>query len=99
MAIEDVIDNDPHENRRLCKLLVITDSKYLVDGISKWIWRWKRNDWTATSGAPVSNKRAFKELDRLVNVLEDRGTDVWFWHVSRDLNREADRMAKGRLDD
>jgi ribonuclease HI len=95
-AIQDTIDHEG--DRKLCKLLIVTDSKYVVDGISDWIWKWKRNGWKTSNGTAVTNRDGFEELDRLVKQLEAKDTDVWFWHVPRALNREADRLAKEALD-
>lgn len=98
MAVQDMIDMDPDGERDMCKLLIITDSKYVVDGISRWIWRWKRNGWRTANGTPVTSRKGFERLDRRVRRLEERGIDVWFWHVPRELNRDADRLANEALD-
>ena len=45
-------------------------TKYLIDGLSKWITAWKRNGWRTASGKPVLNKDLWQALDnaRLKNV-------------------------------
>jgi len=42
-----------------------TDSRYLIDGLGKWMAGWKRKGWRTASGAPVLNKDLLGEaLDR-----------------------------------
>jgi ribonuclease HI len=55
--------------RELCNLprhpdLVIrTDSRYLIDGLERWIHGWKRKGWRTASGGPVLNRDLWEELD------------------------------------
>ncbi|MEB3261302.1 MAG: ribonuclease H [Cyanobacteriota bacterium] len=44
-------------------LVILTDSKYLVDGLQKWIGGWKRKGWRTASGGPVLNRDLWEELD------------------------------------
>jgi ribonuclease HI len=43
-----------------------TDSKYLIDGITKWVASWKRNGWKTYTRKDVLNKDLWMELDALV---------------------------------
>lgn len=45
-------------------LVILTDSKYLVDGLQKWIGGWKRKGWRTASGGPVLNRDLWEELDQ-----------------------------------
>ena len=47
------------------RLKVVTDSKVLQKGITKWIHKWKRNGWKAADGKPVKNKDLWKKLRKL----------------------------------
>ena len=51
-------------------LTIRTDSKYLIDGFSKWINGWKRKGWRTASGSPVLNRDLWEALDaaRLPNL-------------------------------
>ncbi|WP_415399341.1 ribonuclease H family protein [Synechococcus sp. W4D4] len=44
-------------------LSIRTDSKYLIDGFSKWINGWKRKGWRTASGSPVLNRDLWESLD------------------------------------
>jgi ribonuclease HI len=46
-------------------IYLLTDSKYVIDGITKWIKGWKRNGWKKASGAPVLNQDLWEKMDKL----------------------------------
>lgn len=45
-------------------LVLRTDSRYLIDGLGKWMAGWKRKGWRTTAGAPVLNRDLWEQLDR-----------------------------------
>ena len=44
-------------------LRIRTDSRYLIDGFSRWINGWKRKGWRTASGSPVLNRDLWEALD------------------------------------
>ena len=69
-----------------------TDSKYVKDGITDWINKWKINGWVNASKKPVKNASLWKELDKLVSVHKVE----WFWvkgHSGDHYNEIADELA------
>ncbi len=75
---------------------VVTDSKYLHDGILKWIRAWKRRGWKKADGAEVLNRDLWEELDGLCSRPGIRVT----WehvrgHSGHLLNERCDRIATG----
>ena len=42
-----------------------TDSKYVIEGYTKWIINWKKNGWKTSSGKSVQNLDLWQKLDRL----------------------------------
>jgi ribonuclease HI len=45
-------------------LVIRTDSRYLIDGLDKWLPGWKRKGWRTASGSPVLNRDLWERLDR-----------------------------------
>ncbi|KAI9649927.1 hypothetical protein NHQ30_002512 [Ciborinia camelliae] len=82
------------QGRQLCSILIITDSAYVVDGISEWIYKWKVNGFKTSTGNPVTNAKLFEELDYRVDRFNRYDVPVWFWHVKREFNQSADAMAR-----
>src|SRR5690606_18554894 len=73
-------------------LLILCDSKYVIDSITKWMPGWKRRGWRKADGAPVLNRDLMESLDDAM-----RGRQVTFeWvkgHAGHDLNEAADERA------
>lgn len=72
---------------------VLTDSQYVVLGMTQWIHAWKRKRWKTASGQPVKNK------DLWVKLLElaDEHQVSWEWirgHSGHPQNERADSLAK-----
>jgi ribonuclease HI len=70
-----------------------TDSKYVQDGISKWIHNWKRNGWKTADKKPVKNSNLWQRLDAAVA----RHQVHWHWvkgHAGHDMNERADELAR-----
>jgi ribonuclease HI len=94
--VKELLDDDKLETRLV---VVATDSAYLVDGITKWIYKWQDNGWTNARGGDVANREDFETLDELIDELEDDyGVFVKFWKVDRDDNEDADELAREAVD-
>ena len=73
-------------------ILVLSDSKYLVKGITRWIAGWKRNYWLTTAGTPVKNRDLWERLDR---VRTGRVGFQWIrGHAGDPGNERADFLAR-----
>ena len=76
-----------------CVVDLHTDSKYLQDGISKWIHGWKRNGWRTADRKPVKNIDLWQRLDAALARHHVR----WHWvrgHAGHGLNERADQLAR-----
>jgi len=75
-----------------CTVELHTDSKYVMDGISKWIHGWKRNGWKTADKKPVKNVDLWKRLDA---ALGEHNVH-WRWvkgHAGHEMNERADQLA------
>lgn len=78
--------------KRQCKVRLHTDSKYVIDGITKWIDGWKRRGWTTADGGPVKNEDLWRQLDKIRGQHEVE----WIWvkgHSGHVDNERADALA------
>ena len=69
-----------------------TDSKYVMDGITDYIKKWKINGWQTANKKPVKNISLWKALDELNNFHEIK----WNWvrgHSGNPENEKADALA------
>jgi ribonuclease HI len=75
------------------RVCVVTDSRYLHDGMTSWMEGWKRKGWTTASGSPVKNKAIWVQLEAAVS---DHDQVRWHWvkgHIGHALNERADMLA------
>src|ERR1700749_293191 len=54
---------------------VVTDSRYLHDGMTSWMTGWKRKGWRTASGDPVKNKEIWVELEAAASDHERERLD------------------------
>jgi len=76
-----------------CKVTIISDSKYVVQGMSEWIHNWKKKGWKTAGKKPVSNLERWQELDRLAAIHDV----TWQWvkgHAGHAENERADELAR-----
>ncbi|EMC99351.1 hypothetical protein BAUCODRAFT_45711, partial [Baudoinia panamericana UAMH 10762] len=88
----------PGPMRSLRRVVIKADSEYLVKGMTVWIEKWRANGFINARGLPVVNEDLFRELDDLVQQLNDRSVEVQFWQVPRAQNEPADCLANAALD-
>ena len=74
-----------------------TDSVYLKDGITKWIFNWQKNNWKNANKKDVKNKDLWVELDKYVEIHDVK----WSWvkgHSGHEKNEIADQLANKGID-
>ncbi len=74
------------------RVLVITDSTYVKNGICSWMSAWKRRGWLTAARQPVKNRDLWEQLDQ---VIRDHRVE-WQWvrgHSEDPWNERADALA------
>jgi ribonuclease HI len=75
-----------------CEIEIFTDSVYVKDGITKWLFSWKRRGWMTAGKKPVRNEDLWRQLDALCAQHKI----AWRWlkgHAGHVDNEECDRLA------
>lgn len=75
-------------------MVIATDSEYVVEGSTKWVRTWTRNDWKTNAGADVKNKDLWEILLGEFERWMEKGLSIKFWRIPRDWNNTADAAAK-----
>lgn len=73
-------------------ITLYTDSKYLKNGITKWLDNWRRKNWVTSGGTPVKNKDLWQALSRELGQHQIE----WRWtkgHAGDRWNERADQLA------
>lgn len=82
---------------RPCRVDLHTDSRYVMDGITKWIVGWKSRGWKTADKKPVKNEDLWRRLDE----ARTRHQVKWHWvkgHAGHALNERADALANKGID-
>ncbi len=78
-------------------VVLYTDSKYVLQGITEWIDNWKSRGWKTAAKKPVKNVDLWKRLDTARNLHQ---VD-WQWvkgHSGHEGNEKADSLANQGVD-
>lgn len=78
------------------KIVLHTDSRYLLDGVTKWLKRWKANGWKTADKKPVKNDDLWRALEAAAGPHEVH----WRWvrgHNDHVENERADRLARAAI--
>ena len=78
--------------KKKSEIIIFTDSKYVKDGITDWIKKWKVNNWKSSNKKPVKNKDLWIKLDNV--CLKHKVT--WKWvkaHAGNKYNNLVDELA------
>ncbi|MBL8537831.1 MAG: ribonuclease HI [Hyphomonadaceae bacterium] len=82
--------------KRPAKVRLHTDSKYVMDGVTKWIHGWKKNGWKTADKKPVKNE----DLWRALEAAAARHEITWKWvkgHADNEMNNRADELARAAI--
>ncbi len=81
-----------NKNKKKSEVTIFTDSKYVKEGITDLIKKWKINNWKSSNKKPVKNKDLWIKLD---NSCQKHKVS-WRWvkaHAGNRLNNLADELA------
>lgn len=83
------------ENTDAKAIVLYTDSTYLIQGITKWVWGWRNRGWKTADGKDVANRELWEELSRHVARLKPLTID-WRYvrgHSGFAGNERCDQIA------
>jgi ribonuclease HI len=83
---------------RPCQVVLTTDSKYVMQGITEWMVGWKRKGWKTAAGKPVKNIELWQRLDAATQAHQID----WRWvkgHSGHAENERVDQLANKAIDE
>ena len=78
--------------KRPCHVTLSTDSRYVMDGLTKWIKGWQKNGWKTAAKQPVKNADLWQAL---IDAAKPHRIE-WLWvkgHAGHPDNERADKLA------
>ena len=82
--------------KRPCEIKVITDSNYIVKGMTEWLPGWVRRNWLNSQKKAVLNRDLWEELMKLNQAHQIR----WIWvkgHHGHPENERCDQLARDAI--
>jgi ribonuclease HI len=82
--------------KRPCKILLHTDSTYVMKGMTEWLEGWKARNWKTAARKPVKNVDLWQRLD---DAIARHRVD-WKWvkgHSGVPENERADELARNAI--
>lgn len=83
---------------RACSIVLNTDSKYVLEGITSWMPNWKKRGWKTAAKKPVKNVDLWQRLDAAIQPHDIE----WVWvkgHSGNLGNELADELANQGIDE
>lgn len=83
--------------KKPCRVTLHTDSKYVMDGITKWVFGWQKKGWRTADNKPVKNVEIWQALLKAAAPHQV----TWKWvkgHAGHPENERADRLASAAAD-
>lgn len=84
--------------KRSCSVVLVTDSQYLVKGMTEWIQGWQRKGWMNSKKEPVLNRDLWERLLELTKIHQV----VWAWirgHNGHPENERCDALARRAIEE
>jgi len=81
-----------------CHITIVSDSNYLIQGMTKWVNSWLKKGWKTADKMPVKNRELWEELI----ILSKRHKVEWKWikgHNGHPDNERADELANEAIDE
>ncbi|KAI1270110.1 ribonuclease H-like domain-containing protein [Xylariaceae sp. FL1019] len=99
MALKWALEKYDEDN--ICarlNVIIKSDSKYAVNAMSDWIYKWSSNGWVNSAGYEVANRDLIQQASRLDDRVRELGSVRYEW-IPREDNIDADRHCNDSLDE
>ena len=101
-SVSKPLPNLPLSGEEDKKICLITDSKYVMMGITEWIHNWQKKGWKTAGKKQVLNQNLWQELLAVTEEVKSAGWRIeWKYvegHAGHKLNERADEIATSFAD-
>ena len=95
MELSGAIAALQHVDDHPAPVAIYTDSTYVIQGVTQWVWGWRKRNWKTAQGGDVLNRDLWERLAGLAAARGSKGVD-WRWvrgHVGTPGNERVDEIA------
>ena len=93
-AVIGILQFRAWEGEGIQRLVIATDSSYVVGCATQSIHAWQTNGWRTARGPPVKNQDLWELYLEELQRCSDSGLHVLFWKIPREWNSTADAAAR-----
>ncbi len=80
-----------------CEVELISDSKYVVQGINEWLKNWIKNNWKTAAKKPVKNVELWQEYVKISQIHKVNA--IWVkGHAGHIENERCDELARNEAE-
>ncbi|KAG8424609.1 hypothetical protein J3458_001382 [Metarhizium acridum] len=99
MALEKALEKYRElESNPYLDVKIYSDSRYAINCMTTWIYKWSRNGWRNAAGNEVANKDFIQEASLLDDELKEEGDVDYIW-IPREENDIADSLCNQAMDE
>ncbi len=80
MELTAVVSALTYAMNNTAQVHIFTDSQYVINGASKWMYGWAKNGWQTAAKEEIKNKALWQTMHSIAN---ERGADNIIWHHVR----------------
>lgn len=84
---------------RPCKIVLVTDSEYVKNGVTKWLAGWRLRNWKTANGKLVKNIELWQQLDTAIKRHTEVKLEWVRGHSGHPENERADQLANIAIDE
>ena len=95
MELSGAIAALQHVANQAGPVAIYSDSTYVIQGITQWVWGWRKRGWKTSQGGDVLNRDLWEQLSSLIGARA-KGEVDWRWvrgHVGTPGNERADEIS------
>jgi len=95
MELSGAIAALQHVADQTAPVAIYTDSTYVIQGVTQWVWGWRKRNWKTAQGGDVLNRDLWERLAGLAAARGSKGVD-WRWvrgHMGTPGNERVDEIA------
>lgn len=96
-ALKGLLIHDPDGASK--SVTLYSDSKYVLDGLEKWVPGWKSRGWKKADKKPPENLEIWQNLDEVYQKYSDLNLSWVKGHSGHPQNEHVDQLANQALDE
>ncbi len=98
-GLSSILFHAEEKGEEIQKVILFSDSKYVVDGLKSWIHGWKKRGWKKSDNKPPENVELWQQLDQMTSRFKNIEYQWVKGHAGHPQNERCDQLANEALDD